>query len=93
MSDVFTPQNPIEMECPECNRVWTPTPYDDCLLPACGCYGDKLDRDTPCESCGLSHGWTCPKIPGYEERRKNPNPQLIERRADGTEIHRGRIYS
>lgn len=57
-----------EMECPICERVWTPTMFDDCCLPACGCFGTELDRNTPCEPCGISHAWNCPKLGNHARR-------------------------
>ena len=89
MTEVFTPQNPIEIDCPICHRVWTPTMHDDCMLPACGCYGDKLDRDTPCESCGMSHAWQCKDRPDGPMKAE---PNLIEITPDGTEILRGKTW-
>jgi hypothetical protein len=50
-------------ECPLCGRVWEITRWDDCLVPACGCHGDDpWSGRAPCEACGLSHAWSCPKI-------------------------------
>jgi hypothetical protein len=64
MSPVEQPKN----ECPSCGRVWTITRWDDCMVPACGCYGDDpWSGRAPCESCGLSHAWTCPKIGAKSE--------------------------
>lgn len=89
---VFTRQNPIELECPICGRVWTPSLFDDYMLPACGCYGATPTRDTPCEGCGISHAWNCPKIPGREERvAKTTTPKLYEVWEDGTEVVRGTV--
>lgn len=49
-----------EKECPICHRVWTPTMFDDYMLPACGHFGDDSDvRNVPCDSCGTSHAWKC----------------------------------
>ena len=50
--------------CPICNREWLVTPGDDCLMPACGCYG--LDAtvgnpNRPCEECGTAHAMMCQK--------------------------------
>ena len=78
-----------EMQCPICTRVWTPTMFDDCLLPACGCFGTELDRATPCNSCGLSHAWTCSEIAGNENRKTNP--KVVEILSDGATVHRGRL--
>lgn len=52
--------NAGETTCPICSRTWTVTPWDDYLIPACGCYGDD-PRNAPCESCGLRHAWNCDK--------------------------------
>lgn len=44
--------------CPICGRSWTVTPWDDCLLPACGCYGHDVgpgNPNRPCNRCGLRH--------------------------------------
>ena len=75
-----------EMECPICGRVWTPTMFDDCLLPACGCFGSELDRQTPCEPCGLAHAWNCPKRPGAPEHPETP--KFIELWPDGSVVQR-----
>lgn len=77
-----------EMECTICHRVWTPTMFDDCFLPVCHCFGTEFDRDTPCNSCGLSHAWACPKIEG---NAANPNPKVMEILPDGSTVHRGRL--
>lgn len=48
--------------CPVCARSWTVTPLDDCLMPACGCYGhDASHRNParPCHTCGLAHALGC----------------------------------
>lgn len=48
--------------CPICKRTWWVTPLDDCLVPACGHYGDSTDAsrtDRSCHSCGLAHAWKC----------------------------------
>jgi hypothetical protein len=63
--------------------------FDDCCLPACGCYGDKLDRHTPCEPCGISHAWNCPNRPGFDGRTDRPEPQLVEVHQDGMVVYRG----
>jgi hypothetical protein len=52
--------------CPICGRTWTVSVYDDCLVPACGCYGTSTGADNPsrpCESCGLAHAFGCDKMP------------------------------
>lgn len=49
--------------CPICGMKWLVTPYRDCLLPACGCYGDDAGPNNPhrpCERCGLTHAMSCP---------------------------------
>jgi hypothetical protein len=80
------------MECPICQRVWTPTPFDDCVLPGCGCFGTELDRDTPCEGCGITHAWNCPKLPGRAERvAATTNPKLAEIWPDGRVVYRGSV--
>lgn len=53
-----------ESTCPVCDRTWTVTPFDDCMLPACGCYGDDTSAANPhriCHRCGLAHARRCPK--------------------------------
>lgn len=86
-----------EMQCPLCDRIWTPTILDDCLLPGCGCYGTELDRDTPCEKCGIAHAWNCPKLAGNRERvAHTADPKLVELWHDDEgnrigEVHRGRV--
>lgn len=46
--------------CPVCGRHWRVVPEDDCLLPACGCFGhDPSIGNRPCEACGLTHALTC----------------------------------
>lgn len=57
-------------QCPICGRRWVVTPADDCLVPACGHYGDDpLTGDRPCEECGLAHALACP------DTRRSPNEQ------------------
>jgi len=51
--------------CPMCGRKWIVTPTDDCLLPACGCFGhdtSELNPNRPCNSCGLNHAFSCEKL-------------------------------
>jgi len=80
-----------EMECPICQRVWTPTMFDDYCLPACGCFGDEPSRNTPCEPCGISHAWNCPQVPGHAERTKHTTePQFIEVGPLGV-VHKGTV--
>lgn len=48
--------------CPLCQRAWLVTPGDDCLLPACGCYGrdtSEANASRPCHACGFSHALSC----------------------------------
>jgi hypothetical protein len=50
--------------CPICGKEWIVTPFDDCFLPACGCYGKDTGPGNParpCESCGMAHALTCAK--------------------------------
>ena len=52
--------------CPVCGRMWLVTPLDDCMLPACGCYGHDTSAANPariCEPCGLRHAFNCEKMP------------------------------
>lgn len=62
--------------CPVCTRTWEVTPHDDCMMPACGCFGTDASAANParpCEGCGLRHamdgrhfGFVCgfdPKAP------------------------------
>lgn len=51
--------------CPMCGRHWLVTPDDDCMIPACGCYGTDTgaqNPDRPCQACGLLHAWNCELI-------------------------------
>ncbi len=48
--------------CPICGVHWWVTPLVDCLVPACGCYGDDTsanNRERPCHACGLAHALEC----------------------------------
>lgn len=55
--------------CPICDRTWTITRWDDCLIPACGCYGtDPWSGKAPCERCGLQHALLCLKMPPRSSR-------------------------
>lgn len=50
--------------CPLCQRHWLVTPHEDCMLPACGCFGFDYSADNPsrpCTNCGIRHAWTCEK--------------------------------
>jgi hypothetical protein len=50
--------NAGQSTCPICHKTWLVTPYADCMLPACGCYGDDTSANNPnrpCESCGIAH--------------------------------------
>lgn len=52
-------------KCPVCGREWLVTPLDDCMLPACGCFGQDVSENNPsriCESCGMTHAFTCAKM-------------------------------
>jgi hypothetical protein len=47
-------------KCPICGREWLVTPMDDCMLPACGCYGSDTGPDNPnrpCHRCGTIHAF------------------------------------
>lgn len=60
--------------CPLCLREWLVTPWSDCMLPACGCFGSDTSAanpSRPCEPCGITHAWTCPHMP---ERNDPGNP-------------------
>ena len=51
--------------CPICKRKWLVTPFDDCLMPNCGCFGFDTGPDNPnrlCENCGLLHSFNCKKL-------------------------------
>jgi hypothetical protein len=51
--------------CPICNRTWLVTPFDDCLLPDCGCYGfdtSPTNHTRPCEACGITHAFARPRM-------------------------------
>jgi len=53
--------------CPRCDRHWKVTVWDDCLMPACGCYGKDASPDNPsrlCGTCGLLHALSCEGMPG-----------------------------
>lgn len=53
-------------KCPICGRTWLVTPYDDCMIPACGCYGKDSSAENPnrpCEKCGMDHARNCKLIP------------------------------
>ena len=48
--------------CPICKRHWLVTVMNDCMLPACGCYGTDTSADNPnrpCETCGIRHAMNC----------------------------------
>ena len=48
--------------CPICRKTWLVTPREDCLLPACGCYGNDTEatnQSRPCENCGMAHAFSC----------------------------------
>ena len=53
--------NAGESTCPICHKTWLVTPYADCMLPACGCYGDDTSANNPnrpCEPCGIAHAFS-----------------------------------
>lgn len=67
--------------CPICEREWLVTPFDDCMVPACGCYGNDTSAANParpCDTCGTRHAWSCSKIEGHERRAEHPHPRHIE---------------
>ena len=48
--------------CPICKRMWLVTPFDDCLMPTCGCFGDDVshkNKNRLCERCGIQHAVNC----------------------------------
>jgi hypothetical protein len=48
--------------CPICNLLWQVTIINDCMLPACGCYGNDTSAknpNRPCEPCGIRHAINC----------------------------------
>lgn len=52
--------------CPICGKTWVVTLTEDCLIPACGCYGNDTRVDNhgrPCEPCGLAHVDSCVRMP------------------------------
>jgi hypothetical protein len=52
--------------CPICKKEWLVTPSEDCMVPACGCFGNDASAanpNRPCEPCGIKHAWTCKKVP------------------------------
>ena len=56
--------------CPICGKQWLVTLYEDCMLPACGCYGDDTSENNPnrpCEICGIQHALTCKKLQDKED--------------------------
>lgn len=55
--DVYTQ----DVTCPICNRTWRISMYDDCMVPACGCYGSfpPETASVPCHSCGTRHAFQC----------------------------------
>ncbi len=51
--------------CPICGLTWLVTPAHDCMLPACGCFGQdtsEANPSRPCERCGINHALNCPKL-------------------------------
>ena len=58
MSETIWNLNAGMSTCPVCERSWLVTPANDCLLPACGCFGSDTSEKNPrrpCEACGLKH--------------------------------------
>jgi hypothetical protein len=52
--------------CPICGRQWHVSPVDDCMVPACGCFGHDVFATNPyrpCEYCGVTHARECEKMP------------------------------
>ena len=52
-------------KCPVCGKEWLVTPGNDCLLPACGCFGSDTSAANPnriCEPCGMHHFANCKKV-------------------------------
>ena len=51
---------------PLCETYWPVTVYADCLLPACGCFGEDgsaMNPSRPCLSCGSKHARSCQRMP------------------------------
>ena len=51
--------------CPICHKTWIVTIMRDCMLPACGCFGEDTSDNNPnrpCEHCGIQHAMTCSKM-------------------------------
>lgn len=70
--------NAGESTCPICQRTWLVTPKDDCLMPACGCFGfdtSASNPSRPCETCGLTHQ--------YAHEGKGPPAKMHIRQVDG----------
>jgi hypothetical protein len=52
--------------CPVCAISWPVTAYADCVLPACGCFGQDgsaANPARPCLPCGSKHARSCPRMP------------------------------
>ena len=78
-------------KCPICEREWLVTPFDDCMIPACGCYGDDVGATNParpCDECGTRHAWSCPKIEGNEGRAATPHPRRVDILPGGATVER-----
>jgi len=61
-------------KCPVCEREWLVTPFDDCMLPACGCFGTDTSSGNPnriCHNCGMAHARTC-------NIESNPTPNAVD---------------
>jgi len=59
--------------CPICGTKWLVTMEKDCMLPACGCYGDDVSEKNPnrtCERCGINHALNCEKL-GFKKKKIN----------------------
>jgi hypothetical protein len=59
------PPNAGESTCPMCMRVWLVTEADDCMMPACGCFGSDTSANNPhrpCHACGLAHVSNCERF-------------------------------
>jgi len=66
--------------CPICKRYWRITMFDDCMLPACGCYGSDVSVKNPnriCESCGMKHVHSCPKMNEEKPMLKSQNSRFV----------------
>ena len=60
--------------CPVCKKKWLVTVFEDCIIPACGCFGSMDNTgpenpNRPCEACGLAHAFSCGKM-NHNKRKK-----------------------